>query len=302
MAHGQMRERELEKIMSDFYHHRFNVLICSTIIETGIDIPSANTIIINRADKFGLAQLHQLRGRVGRSHHQAYAYLLVPSLTALTPDAQKRLEAIVKHEDLGIGFTLAIHDLEIRGAGELLGDNQSGNIEEVGFSLFNEMLENAIYALKKGGSSDDVIPKPHTEIKCAITTLIPETFMPDVNMRLQYYKRLASAPDKNHLDDIQAEITDCYGTIPPELSNLLRVTHLKLIAQSVGIVKIELTTTHGRFDFNDKSSVNPVSLVRLIQSKPTQYKMNGPQRLRFEFGNTEDDQITWVENLIKKIM
>ncbi len=282
VGHGQMRESNLEKIMADFYHHRFNVLVCSTIIETGIDIPSANTIIINRADKFGLAQLHQLRGRVGRSHHQAYAYMLIPSHNALTGDAQKRLTAISEHEDLGMGFTLAMHDLEIRGAGELLGGEQSGNIHEIGYSLYNEMLERAVHSIKDGKEIDLVKPLAvTTDINLQITALIPETFVPDVHTRLQYYKRIANAKTESALDDVMAEMIDCFGLLPNELKHLFAITELKLTALTLGIGKIEMHAQGGRFEFSDKPNINPAKLISLIQTEPDTYQLIGPTKLRF---------------------
>jgi transcription-repair coupling factor (superfamily II helicase) len=214
-AHGQMRERELERIMGDFYHQRFNVLVCTTIIETGIDVPTANTIIMDRADNLGLAQLHQLRGRVGRSHHQAYAYLLTPHPKRMTKDAVKRLEAIASLEDLGAGFTLATHDLEIRGAGELLGDEQSGQIQSVGFSLFMEMLEQAVESLREGKEPtlDDLL-KQQAEVEMRIPALLPDDYIPDINTRLSLYKRIASATDDNELNEIKVELIDRFGLLP----------------------------------------------------------------------------------------
>lgn len=212
--HGQMRERELERVMNDFHHQRFNVLVCTTIIETGIDIPTANTIIIERADHFGLAQLHQLRGRVGRSHHQAYAWLLTPHPKAMTTDAQKRLEAIASLEDLGAGFALATHDLEIRGAGELLGEEQSGSMETIGFSLYMELLENAVDALKAGREpSLEDLTSQQTEVELRMPSLLPDDFIPDVNTRLSFYKRIASAKTENELEEIKVELIDRFGLL-----------------------------------------------------------------------------------------
>ncbi|MGL5604527.1 MAG: transcription-repair coupling factor, partial [Plesiomonas sp.] len=224
IGHGQMRERDLERVMSDFYHQRFNVLVCTTIIETGIDIPTANTIIIDDADHFGLAQLHQLRGRVGRSHHQAYAYLLTPPPKRMTDDARKRLEAIASLEDLGAGFALATHDLEIRGAGELLGDDQSGQIESIGFTLYMEMLESAVDALRNGKEpSLDDLTRGQTEVELRIPALLPDDYLPDVNMRLSLYKRIASAENEAVLDDLKSEIIDRFGLLPDPARHLLSV-------------------------------------------------------------------------------
>lgn len=240
VAHGQMRERELERIMNDFYHQRFNLLVCTTIIETGIDVPTANTIIMDRADNLGLAQLHQLRGRVGRSHHQAYAYLLTPHPKAITKDAIKRLDAIASLEDLGAGFTLATHDLEIRGAGELLGDEQSGQIQSVGFTLYMEMLEQAVEALKEGKepSLDDLL-REQTEIEMRIPALLPDDYIPDVNTRLSMYKRIASVSDNEGLSELKVELIDRFGLLPDATKNLLSVSELKIGAGSLKAKKIE---------------------------------------------------------------
>src|SRR5690606_35635385 len=235
IAHGQMHERELEQVMLDFYHRRFNVLLCTTIIESGIDVPSANTIVINRADKFGLAQLHQMRGRVGRSHHRAYAYLLTPPKAAMTADAIKRLEAIESLEELGAGFTLATHDLEIRGAGELLGEEQSGQIQEVGFTLYSELLERAVEALKKGEVPDLDAPLDHgPEVDLKVPALLPNDYMPDVHMRLVLYKRIASAPNQAALDELQVEMIDRFGLLPEQAKNLFRLAELRQMALPLG--------------------------------------------------------------------
>ncbi|ECN3840611.1 transcription-repair coupling factor, partial [Salmonella enterica subsp. enterica serovar Newport] len=240
IGHGQMRERELERVMNDFHHQRFNVLVCTTIIETGIDIPTANTIIIERADHFGLAQLHQLRGRVGRSHHQAYAWLLTPHPKAMTTDAQKRLEAIASLEDLGAGFALATHDLEIRGAGELLGEEQSGSMETIGFSLYMELLENAVDALKAGREpSLEDLTSQQTEVELRMPSLLPDDFIPDVNTRLSFYKRIASAKNENELEEIKVELIDRFGLLPDPARNLLDIARLRQQAQKLGIRKLE---------------------------------------------------------------
>lgn len=230
-----MRERELERVMNDFHHQRFNVLVCTTIIETGIDIPTANTIIIERADHFGLAQLHQLRGRVGRSHHQAYARLLTPHPKAMTTDAQKRLEAIASLEDLGAGFALATHDLEIRGAGELLGEDQSGQMETIGFSLYMELLENAVDALKAGREpSLEDLTSQQTEVELRMPSLLPDDFIPDVNTRLSFYKRIASAKNEQDLEEIKVELIDRFGRLPDAARNLLDIARLRQQAQKLG--------------------------------------------------------------------
>jgi len=281
IAHGQMRERELERVMLDFYHQRFNVLVCTTIIETGIDVPSANTMIINRADRFGLAQLHQLRGRVGRSHHRAYAYLIVPPRAAMTAVAVKRLEAIESLEDLGIGFSLATHDLEIRGAGELLGDEQSGQIQEVGYSLYTELLERAVQALKAGRSPELDRPLDHgTEIDLQSSALIPEDYLPDVHTRLIMYKRIASAGSSDALRVLQAEMIDRFGLLPPPLKTLFRIAELKLKASRLGIRKIDIGANGGRLLFGESPDVDPAAVVRLIQSEPGTYRLVGTDKLR----------------------
>lgn len=281
IAHGQMPEKQLEQVMSDFYHRRFNVLVCTTIIETGIDVPSANTIIINRADKFGLAQLYQLRGRVGRSHHRAYAYLIVPSRRAMTRDAIKRLEAIESLEELGVGFTLATHDLEIRGAGEILGDDQSGQIQEIGFSLYMELLERAVQALKSGKQPQLDRPLDHgTEIDLRIPALIPEDYLPDVHSRLIMYKRIASARDEGELRSLQEEMIDRFGLHPEPLKNLFRITELKRKAMPLGIRKVDLGPQGGRIHFHEQTSIDPGRIINLIQSEPQGYRLDGSDKLR----------------------
>ncbi|SDS48424.1 transcription-repair coupling factor [Pseudomonas oryzae] len=283
VGHGQMRERELEQVMSDFYHKRFNVLVASTIIETGIDVPSANTIIIERADKFGLAQLHQLRGRVGRSHHQAYAYLLTPSRKQMTEDAQKRLEAIANAQDLGAGFVLATHDLEIRGAGELLGEGQSGQIQAVGFTLYMEMLERAVKAIRKGEQPNLEQPLGGgPEVNLRLPALIPEDYLPDVNARLILYKRIASASDENALNELQVEMIDRFGLLPEPAKNLMRLTLLKLQAERLGIRKVEAGPQGGRIEFAAHTPVEPLTLIKLIQSQPNRYKFEGATLFKFQ--------------------
>lgn len=301
IAHGQMRERELEQVMSDFYHHRFNVLVCTTIIETGIDIPAANTIIIDRADKFGLAQLHQLRGRVGRSHHQAYAYLLTPIHQAITADAEKRLEAITALEELGSGFTLATHDLEIRGAGELLGEEQSGNIQAVGFSLYMELLDRAVHALKEGKEPD--LEKPlqvGAEIDLQIPALIPNTYVPDVHSRLVLYKRIANAQDEKELDELQVEFIDRFGLLPEATKNLFRITALKLRAKPLGIRKIDANSVGNRIEFIPNPPINPMRIIQLIQQEADKYKLDGPNRLRHVIDQPKhEERFANIENLFK---
>ncbi|KFN41212.1 transcription-repair coupling factor [Arenimonas oryziterrae] len=281
VAHGQMPERELEQVMLDFHRQRFNVLVCTTIIESGIDIPSANTIIVNRADRFGLAQLHQLRGRVGRSHHRAYAYLVVPNKKAMTGDAEKRLEALASLEELGAGFTLATHDLEIRGAGELLGEGQSGQIAEIGFSLYIELLERAVKSIKSGKIPDlDPSVRHGADVELHIPALIPEDYLPDVHARLTLYKRIASARDEDALRDLQIEMVDRFGVLPDPSKQLFAVAELKLEATRLGLRKLELGDKGGRLHFIPQPKVDPMSIIRLIQSQPKIYSMDGPDKLR----------------------
>lgn len=283
VGHGQMRERELEQVMSDFYHKRFNVLVASTIIETGIDVPSANTIVIERADKFGLAQLHQLRGRVGRSHHQAYAYLLTPPRMQMTPDAEKRLEAIANAQDLGAGFVLATHDLEIRGAGELLGEGQSGQIQAVGFTLYMEMLERAVKAIRKGEQPNLEQPLGGgPEVNLRVPALIPEDYLPDVHARLILYKRIASAPDEDGLKELQVEMIDRFGLLPEPTKNLVRLTLLKLQAEKLGIRKVDSGPQGGRIEFAADTCVDPLVLIKLIQGQPKRYKFEGATLFKFQ--------------------
>lgn len=281
-AHGQMRERELEKIMSDFYHQRFNVIVCTTIIETGIDVPSANTIIMDRADHLGLAQLHQLRGRVGRSHHQAYAYLLTPHEKRMTKDAKKRLDAIASLEDLGAGFTLATHDMEIRGAGELLGEDQSGQMSQIGFSLYMEMLDNAVSALKAGKPlSLEEVTSSQTEIDLRVPALLPEEYIFDVSLRLSIYKRIASCKNKQALDDVQVELIDRFGLLPQATKNLVQIAKLKLKAQKIGIARIDANANGGVIEFSDDTKVDPMQIIAMIQKQPSVYKMEGANKVKF---------------------
>ncbi|MCG2838529.1 transcription-repair coupling factor [Photobacterium sp. WH77] len=302
-AHGQMRERELERVMSDFYHQRFNLLVCTTIIETGIDVPTANTIVINRADHLGLAQLHQLRGRVGRSHHQAYAYLLTPHPKRMTKDAVKRLEAIASLEDLGAGFTLATHDLEIRGAGELLGDEQSGQIQSVGFTLFMEMLEQAVEALKAGKepSLDDLL-REQTEVELRLPALLPEDYIPDINTRLSLYKRIASAGNEDTLDELKVELIDRFGLLPDAAANLLTLNKLKLKAANLGLRRIEAGEKGGYFEFTENAAIDPGFLVGLLQSQPQRFRMDGPTKLKVTATLTDRrERIKYVDGFLTQL-
>ena len=282
IAHGQMHERELEQVMLDFYRQRFNVLVATTIIESGIDVPSANTIIIDRADRFGLAQLHQLRGRVGRSHHRAYAYLIVPDTRSITADAEKRLEALASLEELGAGFTLATHDLEIRGAGELLGEEQSGQIEAVGFALYTDMLDRAVRALRQGKVPDfDLTSEHEAEIELNLPALIPEDYLPDVNARLTLYKRIASARDDDELRELQVEMIDRFGLLPDQAKHLFAATSLKLAATPLGIRKLDVGASGGRIVFRPHPAIEPMAVIRLVQSQPRVFSLDGQDKLRF---------------------
>ncbi|MBR9727014.1 transcription-repair coupling factor [Shewanella intestini] len=301
-AHGQMRERDLEKVMSDFYHQRFNVLVCTTIIETGIDVPTANTILIDRADKFGLAQLHQLRGRVGRSHHQAYAYLMTPHPKRMTPDARKRLEAIGALEDLGAGFMLATQDLEIRGAGELLGDEQSGHISKIGFSLYMEMLESAVKALKEGKEPSLArMLNAKAEIDLRVPALLPEDYVADVNMRLSLYKRIANCETETMIDELKVEFIDRFGMLPDSTRNLMDITLYKHQATLLGIKKIDLHSKGGNIEFGDDNQVDPMFIIGLLQNQPQIYRMDGPNKLKFTLpAETNKQRLELVKMLLEE--
>ncbi len=280
-AHGQMPERQLEMIMQEFYHRRFNILVCTTIIESGIDVPTANTIIINRADKLGLAQLYQLRGRVGRSHHHAFAYLLVPSIKEITKDAMKRLQAVESMEELGVGFSLAIHDLEIRGAGEILGDEQSGQIHEIGYALYIELLERAVNALKSGHQPDmDKSSGKEVEIDIHAPALIPSFYLPDVHTRLMMYKKIAAAKSREELELAQEEMIDRFGDLPDAAKTLFEIARLKLKIRSIGILKIDLGEKGGRIIFAKQANIDASIIIKLITEYPEIYKLDGSEKLR----------------------
>ena len=304
VGHGKMPKRALEHVMADFYHRRCNLLVCTTIIENGIDIPNANTIIVDRADRLGLAQLHQLRGRVGRSHRQAYAYLLTPDPRAITPDARKRLEAIVAAGELGVGFTLATHDLEIRGAGELLGEDQSGQIESIGFSLYMELLERAVAAIRAGVAAPDLdqpMPKNH-EVNLHVPTLIPDSYLPDVHMRLILYKRIAGATSPDALDDLKAEMFDRFGLLPPPAQNLFRTTELKLLSEHLGIDRIDVGPLAGRVVFSTHTRVDPTRVVQLIQGDPATYRLRDATRLSFTTALSHPEaRFQFVEQLLAQL-
>ena len=282
IAHGQMPERELERVMRDFVAQRHNLLLCSTIIETGIDVPTANTIVIARADKFGLAQLHQLRGRVGRSHHQAYAYLMVPEIEGLTKQAAQRLDAIQQMEELGSGFYLAMHDLEIRGAGEVLGENQSGNMMEVGFQLYNEMLSEAVRSLKAGKEPDLLSPlSASTDINLHAPALLPNDYCGDVHLRLSFYKKLATAKTTDQIDTLLEEIVDRFGKLPPQAQTLIDVHRLRVLSQPYGVVKVDAAPGVINITFKPQPPIDPMNIIHLIQ-KNKHIKLAGNEKLRIE--------------------
>ncbi|OAI08577.1 transcription-repair coupling factor [Methylomonas methanica] len=303
IAHGQMAERELEQIMLDFYHQRFNLLIASTIIESGIDIPSANTIVINRADKLGLAQLHQLRGRVGRSHHRAYAYCIVPPKSLMTKDAIKRLEAFETSGELGAGFMLSSHDMEIRGAGELLGDEQSGQIQEIGFTMYTELLERAVKALKSGKQPElDAPLDTGPEVDLQIAALIPEDYLPDIHARLVLYKRIASAETENDLRKLKIEMIDRFGLLPDQVKALFAITELKQQAAHLGIRKIEAHATGGRIVFTATPQIDTGELILMIQSQSQVYKFDGADKLRFTQAFKDmEDKVMFLEKLLARL-
>ncbi len=303
IGHGQMPTKQLERVMSDFHHRRTNLLLCTTIIENGIDIPNANTIIVERADKFGLAQLHQLRGRVGRSHRQAYAYLLTPHPKAMTSDAKKRLEAIEAAGELGIGFALATQDMEIRGAGELLGGEQSGQIESIGFSLYMKMLDRAVSAIKSGVTPNlDQSLEPGYELNLHLPALIPEDYLADVHTRLIMYKRIANAIDDEELDELRAEMIDRFGECPVALRNMFRITKLKLRLISLGISRADFTRNGGRIEFRQNTRVDPIVLVRLMQAKPDTFRLDGANVLRITQPLEQaDSRFEFIESLLQKL-
>lgn len=302
IAHGQMAERDLESVMRDFYQQRFNVLLCTTIIETGIDVPTANTILINRADRFGLAQLHQLRGRIGRSHHQAYAYLLVDNLEGLTPQAKKRLEAIQAMEQLGSGFYLAMHDLEIRGAGEVLGESQSGEMHEIGFSLYTDMLNAAITSLRLGHEPDMAHPLGvATEINLHTPALLPHDYCNDIHQRLVLYKRLANCTKPEELDDMQQELVDRFGLLPPPAHTLLDCHRLRITAKKLGIMKLDASSEGIQIQFIPNPPIDPVRIITLIQTK-RQYKLNGRDKLKIELKYSDITQrVMAVKNFFNEL-
>ena len=302
-AHGQMREQELEAVMVDFYNQRFNILVSTTIIESGIDVSSANTIIINRADKLGLAQLHQLRGRVGRSHHRAYAYLITPPKGVMSSNAEKRLTAIESLEDLGVGFTLATHDLEIRGAGELLGEGQSGQIMEIGFTLYTELLERAVKALKSGQLPDYDAPLAQgTEVDLGVPALLPQDYVPDVHHRLILYKRIAAAKSEIDLKELKIELIDRFGLLPEQTANLFAVMQIKQRCTELGIDRLEMNAHGGRIQFNAAPKIDSMKLIELIQRESSTYKFDGQQMLRISKSFDDTNQTReFLDTLLNKL-
>lgn len=304
VAHGQMRERELEQVMQQFYHKEYNVLVCSTIIETGIDVPNANTILIERADKLGLAQLHQLRGRVGRSHHQAYAYLLVPSIKGLKGDAEKRLDAIQRASTLGAGFMLATEDLEIRGAGELLGEQQSGSMQAIGYSLYMEMLEKATKAIQKGKTPNFDAPLSLTaEINLHMPALIPDEYLGDVHQRLLFYKRISNTDSQEKLDNIRMELIDRFGIPPQPVKQLFAVHQMRLKAEILGITKIDIAANGGTIEFSPDTPVQAISIIQMMQKHPTFFRMEGGQRLKVMVILEEyEKRIQFINDLLESLL
>jgi len=311
IGHGQMRERELESVMRDFYHQRFNVLLCTTIVESGIDVPTANTIIINKADRFGLAQLHQLRGRVGRSHHQAYAYMVSPPLNTMTEDARKRLTAIESLDTLGAGFALASQDLEIRGAGELLGESQSGMIDQIGYSMYSTFLEQAITSiqrkrkLKKGEvveTGESKYTDQRVDINLNIPARFPDAYLPDVHLRLTMYKRIASAASIEQLEELQVETIDRFGLLPDAAKNLFRIAELKLKAAQCDIKTLEVGPTGGVVKFVENPSINIDNMMRTIAAKPKEYRFTGTESVQVSRDMPEAaDRFTLVDDVLEMV-
>ena len=300
VAHGKLPDAELQRVMTDFYHRRFDVLVCTTIIESGLDIPHANTMLINRADRLGLAQLHQLRGRVGRSHHQAYAYLIRPHEKEMTADAHKRLEAIQAAGELGAGFLLATHDLEIRGAGELLGEEQSGQIQQIGFSLYNEMLTRAVDELRGGpGEGPPAAVRPRADVELNLGALLPEDYMPDVNQRLGWYKRISNAPDPSELNALMVELVDRFGAAPEQALNLFRQARIQQRMRGLRIRALQAAARGGEAGFHADTPVDPMRLVAIARQKPEEFALRPDGTLRFRADLSEPEcRFRYVERLL----
>jgi len=305
IAHGQMRERDLERVMLDFYHRRYQILCCTTIIETGIDVPSANTIIINRADRFGLAQLHQLRGRVGRSHHQAYAFLFIASKKALGKPALKRLEAIEQFSELGSGYILATQDLEIRGAGEILGENQSGQMGKIGIGLYLNLLQKTVKLLQKGEvleDQGDLFSSEAIDINCQVAAFIPTTYIPDIHLRLVLYKRIANASTHSDLEDLAAQMRDRFGPLPVAVTQLCQLCKIKLSAQRLGIDKLKASKEGGSVSFLEPPKVKPETIIKLIREKPAEFRLKGSNAIRFMANLTQEaDRLRYIETLLSQL-
>ena len=299
-----MSEAEIQKIMFDFKHNKYHILLCTTIIETGIDIPNANTLIIENANNLGLGQLHQLRGRVGRSHHQAYAYMLIPDEIGITKDARKRLEAIDSTKSLGGGFALANHDLEIRGAGEILGSEQSGNIDGIGLNLYMELLDKTIQSIKQGKelNVEELVMTNTCEIELNIPTLITDKYIYDVNTRLNIYKRISKANHKE-LIDIKVELIDRFGLMPQEVQYLLKVAHLRLDAMKLGIHQIKMFATTGKIVFATPLKFETMKLIKIIQTSPADFKLTKEQDLLItKKTKTAEERIKFIENFLKALI
>jgi transcription-repair coupling factor (superfamily II helicase) len=302
IGHGQMRERELEQLMVDFYHRRFDILLCTTIIESGIDVPTANTILINQADRLGLAQLHQLRGRVGRSHHRAFAHLMVPSLKGLTEDARRRLEAIESMEELGSGFVLATHDLEIRGAGEYLGEAQSGELTEVGLSMYLDLLESTVRALKAGKDPADLAPTSRaTEVNLHLPALLPSDYIADVQTRLALYKRIAAAPDAAALEELKTEVVDRFGALPEAAQRLFQVARLTQRARALGIRRLDVGPQASFAIFEEDNRVDPGTVIRMIQKEPKVWKLEGQLKLRIALGAAPEQRAQLASSILERL-
>ena len=306
VAHGKLLDAELQRVMNDFYHRRFDVLVCTTIIESGLDIPHANTMLINRADRLGLAQLHQLRGRVGRSRHQAYAYLIRPHEKEMTADARKRLEAIQAAGELGAGFLLATHDLEIRGAGELLGEDQSGQIQQIGFSLYNEMLSRAVEELRSGpggpGSLSSAAAQPRADVELNLGTLLPEDYMPDVNERLGWYKRIANAADSSELNALMVELVDRYGAAPEQALNLFRQARIQQRMRALRMRVLQAAAQGGEAEFSPDTPLDPMRLVAIAQEQPEEFALRPGGALRFRADLSDPEKrFRYVERLLAKL-
>jgi len=303
IGHGQMNNIDLKKVMNEFYHNKFNVLICTTIIESGIDIPRVNTIIIENSDHFGLSQLHQLRGRIGRSNYQAYALFLVNNFNKITPDAKKRLEAISSVDNFGGGFSLSNQDLEIRGVGEILGKEQSGHIKNIGFSLYMELLKNTIDLLKNGKTlSENTLSRKSLDIELHVSSLLPDNYIADVNTRLFFYKKISNSKDEKEIEEIKYELINQFGKLPDFSKNLILIAKMRILAYKIGIKYIKSNKKMGIIEFNNNNSVNIKYLLKIFQEEPNIWKMENPKKIKF-FINSKNDysRLKWIINLLKNL-